>query len=411
MKILVIAPQPFFQERGTPIAVKLAVEALSRKFTPDSNAGAQIDLVVYNEGEAVTIPGVTIHRIKSPRWLRGIRPGISCKKLFCDLILMVHILKMVWQSRRQQYDIIHAVEESAFIAWLIKKIFKIPYIYDMDSSLALQVTERWWWSRPLLFIFQYLEGLAVRASLAVAPVCDALHIIATNHGSDSSVLLRDISLLPDSEDHSLSRQELFGTDIKASDIVILYVGNLESYQGIDLLLDAFNAICEEYPHAQLRIVGGSSESISSYAARYQGSPVMRQTRFLGPRPIHTLAGLLKGADILVSPRTKGNNTPMKVYSYLHSGTVVLATNLPTHTQVLAENVSMLAEPNATDFGLALKKLLDNPELRITIGDTAKATAEKLYTKEAFEKQLSSLYDLVVEQLSTSQTSKLVVENQ
>jgi glycosyltransferase involved in cell wall biosynthesis len=177
------------------------------------------------------------------------------------------------------------------------------------------------------------------------------------------------------------------------------------------LLDAFNTICEEYPEAQLRIVGGSTESISSYTAQYRDSRVLRQTHFLGPRPIHTLAGLLKNADILVSPRTKGNNTPMKVYSYLHSGTVVLATNLPTHTQVLTDKVSVLAEPNATDFGLALKKLLDNPELRITIGDTAKTTADELYTKEAFEKQLSSLYDLVAKQLGTSQTSKLVVENQ
>ena len=45
----------------------------------------------------------------------------------------------------------------------------------------------------------------------------------------------------------------------------------------------------------------------------------------------------------MSPRIKGNNTPMKL-SYLHSGKAVLATNLPPHTQILDNRVAMLADP-------------------------------------------------------------------
>jgi glycosyltransferase involved in cell wall biosynthesis len=411
MKILVIAPQPFFQERGTPIAVKMAVEALAKKFSPTTNPRAHIDLIVYKEGEPIEIPGVTIRRVNYPRWLQGIRPGISWKKLLCDFLLMIYTFKLLWRSRRKQYDIIHAVEESAFIAWLGKKIFKIPYIYDMDSSLALQLTERWWWCRPILSILQYLEGVAIRGSLAVAPVCDALHVIATSHGSRSNVLLRDISLLPNSSDESLTRKEIFGDDVKPTDTLILYVGNLESYQGIELLLQAFASICKYHPDAQLIIVGGTPESIAAYTSRYAFSPAMMQTRFLGPRPIHTLAGLLKNADILVSPRTKGNNTPMKIYSYLHSGTAVLATDLPTHTQVLTDEIAVLAAPTPTDFGAGLKRLLENPDLRQQVGSAARSLAEKLYTKDAFEGQLSSLYDIVQQQLRSTETPTLAVENQ
>jgi glycosyltransferase involved in cell wall biosynthesis len=408
MKVLVIAPQPFFQERGTPIAVKLAVETLAKKLPPISEENPHVDLVVYSEGEQIDIPGVSIHRIHTPSWLRGIRPGISWKKILCDVFLFFHVIKMVWQARQNQYAVIHAVEESAFIAWIVKQVFGIPYIYDMDSSLALQLTEKWWWCRPALSLFQYLEGIAIRGSIAVAPVCDALHIIATKHGSEANIVLRDISLLPQSGDTLFSKEHSFGEDIKGEHTVVLYVGNLESYQGIDLLLESFAMICARHADARLVIVGGTTETIHAYKAQFADSPVLLQTRFLGPRPIHTLASLLQSADILVSPRTKGNNTPMKIYSYLHSGTAVLATALPTHTQVLTNSISLLAKPTPSDFGNALESLLVNSDLRHTLGTNARITAEKLYTKEAFEEQLFSLYEIVEQQINLSKSNSLAV---
>ena len=54
---------------------------------------------------------------------------------------------------------------------------------------------------------------------------------------------------------------------------------------------------------------------------------------------------LLAADVLVSPRLKGLNTPMKIYSYLDSGSAVLATRLRTHTQVLDDGTGPnLLEP-------------------------------------------------------------------
>ena len=50
MKILLIAPHPFFQERGTPIDVNLVIRVLTgRKNT-------HVDAVVYNEGSEVDHP-------------------------------------------------------------------------------------------------------------------------------------------------------------------------------------------------------------------------------------------------------------------------------------------------------------------------------------------------------------------
>jgi glycosyltransferase involved in cell wall biosynthesis len=403
MKVLVIAPQPFYQERGTPIAVKLAVEALSRQLPViDGNPG-EIELFVYNEGADVIIPGVKIRRAKIPRILWGVRPGISCKKLLCDCFLFMQVLLLIIRSRHQQYNVIHAVEESVFFAWTIKKLFGIPYVYDMDSSLAMQVTERWWWCRPLLKLFEFFERMAVRGSIAVAPVCDALQVIAHRHGSSATVILRDVSLLPTEKtsDTCSTRESLYDPRISEAHTIVLYVGNLESYQGIDLLIESFAIAQKKYAEARLIIVGGTAHHIRAYQEKTKHLGCDDAVLFLGPRPVDILGQLLQSADIVTSPRIQGNNTPMKVYSYLHSGTALIATDLPTHRQVLDETVAILAAPSIEAFAGGLSQLLGDPILRQRLGKQAREVAQKLYTVDAFERQIGALYTAVFQGISTA----------
>lgn len=407
MRVLLLAPQPFYQERGTPIAVRLALEALSRKLKLTTESAPLIDLLAYAEGVDLAIPGVRILRISQPRWLREIRPGISWQKLLCDLLFALSAFKLLWRARaaKEPYAVVHAVEESVFIAWLAKQIFGTPYIYDMDSSLALQLTEKWWLLKPLLPILRGLERLAVRGSIAVAPVCDALEAIAAQHGSPRTVLLRDISLLPPTAVTELPcRSQIFGAAVSATNPVILYVGNLEPYQGIDLLLEAFTRVRDHHTTPHLVVIGGTASTVAQYQVRAQQLGCAAQTSFLGPKPVTDLKLFLSLADIVVSPRIQGNNTPMKVYSYLHSGKALVATDLPTHRQVLDSEVAVLVPPEPAGFARGLTMLLENPHVRSEIAERAYQRAEQLYTREAFESQFTALYEYVQSVLTQGLTS-------
>jgi glycosyltransferase involved in cell wall biosynthesis len=419
MKILFLAPQPFFQERGTPIAVKLALEALSSRLPELTGRTPEIDLLAYDEGDEVSIPGVRVHRIPTPKFLKGIRPGISCKKLALDIIFLGVALRFLWSNRNNQYNVVHAVEESVFIAWLAKFLFKTPYVYDMDSSLALQLTEKWWLLTPLSLIFSGLERLVIRGASAVAPVCDALEALAQQHGAAHTVMLRDVSLLPNAatgnahseieESHPYSLKKELSLD-EATPIVI-YVGNLESYQGIDLLLETFRLACSHPSAPVLVVVGGDTRSIEFYTQRSIELGCATQVVFLGPRPVSTLKQLLSCADIVVSPRVKGNNTPMKIYSYLHSGKALLATKLPTHTQVLDPTVCVLADANPKAFAEGMLLLLSDPGLREEIGQRAFHRAEKLYTISAFQSQLLALYSRLGSEVLRSKTPGAIAVNE
>lgn len=175
-------------------------------------------------------------------------------------------------------------------------------------------------------------------------------------------------------------------------VLLMYVGNLEGYQGIDLLLESFAEVLRTAPTAQLVAIGGSASDIRKYEAQVRHYQASSNIHFIGPRPIANLKQYLDQADIVVSPRIQGNNTPMKLYSYLDSGKALLATNLTTHTQVLNSEIAHLAEPNAAAFAREILHLISQPELRGKLGEVAQEYISRSHTYEAFSTKLNALYN-------------------
>lgn len=378
MKILLLAPHPFYQARGTPIAVRTVLEFLSER-------GDTVDVLTYAEGSEVSIPNCTVHRIPRVPGLQGIRPGFSVKKVLSDILMVGSCLRLV---RRTRYDLIHAVEESAFIAAAMRALTGVPYVYDMDSSLAEQLVDAY---PPLRFAFSALrrmEAVAIRRSSGVLAVCAALEDVALAHAPGQLVgRVEDTTLLTGPKPAGGNGRGLPPSDGPMA----MYVGNLESYQGIDLLLEGFRHTLSRVPQAKLVIVGGRDAEIAHYRDRAERLGIDGSVVFAGPQPIDMLPDLLRQADVLVSPRLKGLNTPMKIYSYLDSGSAVLATRLRTHTQVLDDGMAYLVEPEPHALGHGLAELMADPELRARLASTAKAYVQREHTPQAARRKLEAFY--------------------
>lgn len=386
MNILVLAPHPFFQPRGTPIAVKQLLEFLSAD-------GHSIDVLTYHEGTDVQIPNCTLHRIRAVKALSGIRPGFSFKKLACDALMLRQCLQMV---RRKRYDLIHAVEESVFMAALMRRLFGIPFIYDMDSALADQMIEKHGGLAPLRRGMQAAEQSVMRGSLGVIAVCPALVDRVKRFAKGKLVAcVEDASLIGSNPAGVENLRRLLGV----AEPLVMYVGNLERYQGVDLLLDAFAVAARDLPAARLVVIGGHPNDVRRYRAKAGGLGLTDRVHFLGPRPLEMLGGYLTQADILVSPRFSGSNTPMKIYSYLDSGVPVLATELPTHTQVLDNSIACLAAPDPTAFGSALVRLARDPVYRQALAQGAQRRVAVNFTPEAIRGKLRSFYRAISTRLA------------
>jgi len=377
MKILLLAPSPFFQLRGTPIAVRLLTKVLTSQ-------GYEVHILTYHEGEEVQFPNCTISRIPALPGIRNIKPGPSWKKIIADLALFVKLLKMV---RQGHFDLIHAVEESAFMALVIKKIYGLPYVYDLDSSLSQQLSEKYPLLRFLKPVLELFEKAAVKESLGAVTVCKSLENMVLKFDADKLVVrLEDITLLPEG-----SGEEIPSENQGLDEPVIMYIGNLEKYQGVDLLLEGFRLAVTEIPEARLVIIGGSDPDIAKYREKARELGLDQKTHFLGQKPITEMRSNFDQARILVSPRIQGQNTPMKIYSYLDSGKAVLATDLPTHTQVLDKEIAWLVPPTPEGMAEGMVTLLQDSNLRENLARRAKERVRQEYCFEAFQKKLIHFY--------------------
>lgn len=383
MRVLVLGPHPYYIDRGTPIDVDILLRALSER-------GERVDALVYADGEDRHYENVRLHRIPSIRFLHGARPGPSLKKLLSDVLFFFTALRLVL---RNDYDVIHAGEEAAAMALVFRLIRGVPYVYDMDSSVAQQIVERFGWLRFMAPLFNRVEALLLRHCVAAAPVCLPLAKLAETRGAPVVFTLHDISQLePPAEEEGPSLRERLGVPGP----VVLYVGNLEPYQGIDLLLESFVIASREHEGLTLAIAGGQDGDIRAYRRKAERLGIGDRTHFLGRWPVTKLGALLRSADILVAPRIKGINTPQKVFPYLHSGIAVLVTGIPAHTMVLDSSVAYIAAPEPAAFAKGMVELARDPELRQRLGEAGRAFVERNHTFSAHRRRVDELYDYLAQ---------------
>ncbi len=386
MRILVLAPHPFFQNRGTPIDVLLILKVLvERKKT-------KVDLLVYSEGDDISLKNLTIYRTPNLKYLSNIRPGFSIKKVFLDFLMFATAWRLV---NRNHYDLIHAGEESVFMSIFFKYLYSIPYAYDLDSSIAQQLVEKVPRLKAFSGIFNRMEGYAIKNSIVNLPVCNALYELCFEKGSKKTVTIHDISQLKNPNAVSTGKlKEAF--NIKG--LALLYIGNLEKYQGIDLLIESFALACKKNRNIDLVIIGGLNEDIKYYKKMTKRYGIEQKVHFTGPKPFDRLDEFLAEADILVAPRIFGVNTPMKVFPYLHSGKPVLLTDLYTHSQIITEKEAFLAPAEPEGFSKGILQLAGDPELRKKLGENGKKFVEKNHTFQAHQKRVNSVYDWIEKRL-------------
>jgi len=294
-------------------------------------------------------------------------------------------------AKQNDYDVVHAGEEAVFMAMRIQRKLGVPYVYDMDSSIAQQMVEKMPWLRPVAWGFNWFEARAIRKAVACAPVCHALGDLAKARGARHYEVLHDISQIdPDSitSDGSLRKER------NLDGPVFMYVGNFEPYQGVELLLRGFAESVKRGTTADLVIAGGSDEHLAEYRLKASGLGLDGRAHFIGRWPVEDLGNLLAQADVLVAPRTRGINTPQKIFPYMHSGKAVLLTDLPTHTQIVDSTVCMLGEPTPSGFADAIDTLATDADLRACLGAAGRAFVERDHVFEAHRRRVDRLYDFV-----------------
>jgi glycosyltransferase involved in cell wall biosynthesis len=375
MRILMIAPEPFFEPRGTPFSEYHRIRALLE-------LGHTVDLVTYPFGRDVALPGLRVFRCARPPLMKEIGIGPSWKKVPLDVALLVTACR---RAMAEKYDAVHSHEEGSWFGVVLAGLLGLPHLYDMHSSLPQQLTNfAYSRSRVVKGIFGALERFAVRRSRVVIVICPQLEDVV--RGIDTGVPSVLIENAPGSGDAPVDGsgaavRRALGLEARAP--MILYTGTFEAYQGLDLLFASMKPVIAQRPDARLVLAGGRPDQVDAAQRHAIAAGIGGATIFAGQRPAEEIPAFLDAADVLVSPRSLGTNTPLKIYQYLRSGRAIVATRLLTHTQVLDDDVSFLTEPTAQGFGLGILAAINDPDRARAIGARARQLADSKYSYEAY----------------------------
>lgn len=400
MKVLMIAPQPFFQPRGTPFSVLHRLKALSK-------LGYHIDLVTYHLGQNVEIENVNIHRAQGVSWVKEIAIGPSKTKLLLDAFVYRRAVELL---RRQRYDLIHTHEEAGFFGIRLSRKFGTLHLYDMHSSLPQQLSNfKYSQAKALLRIFERLEAATINSAHAVITICPELfNYVKTRFPEKYNKLIENVAdnaivfgeTSPNGHGKiaaaELARRyglpaKTNGTNGKNGAAIVLYAGTFEPYQGLDLLIEASQPVLARYGNVRFLVVGGKPEQVVQYKEKADRLGVSGKFIFTGQRPPEEMPLFMRLADLLVSPRVAGNNTPLKIYSYLRSGIPIVATDHLTHTQVLNAEVSVLTDCTPPAFANGILRVLEDRAYGENLAQRAQVLAAREYSYEAYLQKTKEIY--------------------
>jgi len=262
----------------------------------------------------------------------------------------------------------------------------VPHLYDMHSSLPQQLSNfAFTGSRVIRGIFQIAERLMIRWSRVVIVICPALMDTARTVDPSARIVL--IENAPGSAEGEPTPEQARAVrtnlGFSSATPIVLYTGTFEAYQGLDLLFAAMADIKRVRPDARLVLVGGKPHQVQEAQKQGRAAGVDDVTLFTGERPAGEIPAYLLAADVLVSPRSRGTNTPLKIYQYLRSGRPVVATRLLTHTQVLSDDTAILTEATSGAFAQGVLLALGNPDRAAQIGQRARHLADTKYSYAAY----------------------------
>lgn len=381
LRILFLAPQPFFEVRGTPLAVLHMVRALA-------GLGHEVDLLTFPQGAPAAVPGV--RHLRSPRLPVGrVKAGASLAKMALDVPFMA---EAAWRMATGRYDVVHAVEEAALFAAPLTRLFGIPLVADVDSSIPDQLRYSGFAKRgPLVWLAEMLERYALGRSAAVVTVCTSLTEAVRARAPAALVFQVEDPPLVDGAAADPGAAVALRRDLGLAALpVVLYSGNFEPYQGVKILLDAARLV----PEACFLFMGGEPAEIAALKARAIMQGAADRCVFSGKRPPSELPAFLALADVLASPRHQGQNTPFKIFTYLASGKPIVATRIPTHTQLLDDSLAFLVEPTPEGLAAGIRQALSDPAGAGARTARGRALIDREYSPARYTQKVAQAYSVI-----------------
>lgn len=185
--------------------------------------------------------------------------------------------------------------------------------------------------------------------------------------------------------------------------VLLYIGTLADWQGLDIVIKALPKILEQQP-VKLRILGrGRSRQRKMLAKQIRKLGLDEYVLVQPAVPHHEIPAVIASADLCVAPLGLNDRNvtqgacPIKVLEYMAAGRPLLASNMPIVRELVREDVDgLLFSPNdPDDLARQVNQLLKDMELSKRLAESAAGYVREKFTWHESQKKLLKVYEKLI----------------
>jgi glycosyltransferase involved in cell wall biosynthesis len=377
---------PFPSVQGTQVYAAGMAGALAAR-------GHRVRLATYPFGMDVGPDrgwpaGVERLPVPRPPVAAELRSGPSLGKPALDAALTA---ALVGALRRGRPDVLHAHHgEAALAALAARRLARVdvPVIYNLHTSYAEELpvytplAAQPWLTPPLAALGGWLDReISARVDAAIAPSARGASLLRA-WGAP-----RVISAIP-----GVDAAEVAGGDAAAATRRwnlddrpwVLYAGNLDAYQDVDVLLDAMRRL----PGIGLLVVSSTPPAeVHKRCVRAGLDP--SRVRATGAADLGALRDALAAVKIAAIPRRTCAGFPMKLLNQLAGGVVTVAS---TSVAPPLEGVIAVPPGDAAALAAALQSLIDDPEMTERLGAQAARGIRSRWTWDRAVAPIEALYD-------------------
>ena len=379
-RVLFLASQPFFEWRGSPIRLGFDVRALAEN-------GYEVDFLTLPIGEEREIPGVRIIRVPNLIFRKSIKIGPSVPKLIFDVIMLFRGLGLIMRNR---YQVIHGIEDAGAVACVLAGLARCKLVFEKHSDPASY--QGGGLRNAIMWAYSKVEAWTIKHADAVIGTGPALAEQARHTNPHThAVEISDIpSSLESPDDNEVSRIRSSWVET-SDDVLILYVGSFASYQGIDLMFESMESVLKNCERARLVVIGGKPDEVTARQSQLDAAGVGQKVTFAGFIAPDVLPSYLVAADILLSPRVSGTNTPLKLLDYLKAGRLIVATDHEANRLILSDDTAILAPIDPKGFADAVMRAVNEPGVRESFSGRGEALLDSKYNYRVFKQGLADCY--------------------
>ncbi|MBW2461939.1 MAG: glycosyltransferase [Deltaproteobacteria bacterium] len=371
-----VAAMPFPTPQGTQAVVHAMMQALAED-------GRDAHLVTYGDGAGPIAPSYRWHSGGRAPGAPAPRSGPSVRKLASDAALTMKLRSL---DRRlcPEFIVAHHVEAAAACLAANTRPFVFFAHTALGPELPTYLPRGGGKLGPLVqFAGHTVDRALCRRADAVAAISpnlrDALEDLAGRAVSYVPPPWRVPAPMTPEERHR-GRQDL---GLHTDDEVILYAGNLDRYQGVEVALGAAARVAGVRPRAKLVVATASDTEALDLNAMVITAPLPENEE--GRRRLYA------AADVAVIPRRAPGGLPIKLLDALARGLPVAAPHRAAAGLPLGDSALLVADDDARALAAAISLALSSPRAAKDVAERGRQFIAREHSPARFLTALDSVF--------------------